>query len=71
MAAGLPSAALTMAVVYHREAYFLHAVLLAETEAGTFVLDNLDDALLCWDTPPWRWDLRERPDGQWTRFARP
>lgn len=71
VAAGLPSAALTMAVVYHREGYFLHAVLLAETEAGTFVLDNLSDALLCWDAPPYRWDLRERPDGQWSRFVRP
>lgn len=71
VAAGLPSAALTMAIVYDKVGYFLHAVLLAETGAGTFVLDNLSDELMCWDAPPWRWDLRERPDGQWARFVRP
>jgi predicted transglutaminase-like cysteine proteinase len=71
VAAGLPSAALTMAILYHLEGFFLHSVLLAETAAGTLVLDNLTDELLCWDVPPYRWFLREGPDGQWTRFARP
>jgi predicted transglutaminase-like cysteine proteinase len=71
VAAGLPSAALTMAIVYDREGYFLHAVLLAETESGSFVLDNFSDDLMCWDVPPWRWDLRERSGGLWARFVRP
>lgn len=71
VAAGLPSAALAMAIAYNLQGYYLHAVLLAETDAGTLLLDNLSDALHCWDEPPYRWHLRERPDGRWTRFARP
>ncbi|RBI83867.1 transglutaminase [Rhodosalinus halophilus] len=70
VAAGLPSAALTMAIVHHRTEYFGHAVLLAETERGTLVLDNLTDALRCWSATPYRFERRERPDGLWTRFAR-
>lgn len=68
---GLPSAALTMAIVHHTEGLFAHAVLLAETTAGTRVLDNLNDDLLCWDTAPFRYERRERPDGAWARYAIP
>lgn len=66
--AGFPSAALTMAIAFHEVQYFPHAVLLAETTAGTWVLDNLQDDLLCWDALPYRYTRRERPDGQWERF---
>lgn len=66
---GLPSAALTMAVVFHEVEFFPHAVLLAETTRGTWVLDSFHDELLCWDALPYRYARRERPDGQWTRFA--
>jgi predicted transglutaminase-like cysteine proteinase len=69
--AGLSSAALTMAILYHMDAFFLHAVLLAETADGTRVLDDLTDDVLCWDEPPYRWYLREGPHGNWMRFARP
>lgn len=68
---GLSSAALTMAIVHHEVRFFPHAVLLAETTRGTFVLDQLHDEVLCWDALPYRWERRERPDGQWDRFALP
>jgi predicted transglutaminase-like cysteine proteinase len=70
VAEGLPSAALTMAIVHHRTRYFGHAVVLAETPAGTFVLDNLTDAILCWRATPYRFERRERHDGSWVRYAR-
>lgn len=70
VAEGLPSAALTMAILHHREEYFPHAVLTVETDAGTWVLDNLHDAPICWADLPYRWEQRERPDGQWARFVR-
>lgn len=68
---GLPGAALTCAVVFHEVQFFPHAILLAETTTGTWVLDNLYDEVLCWDAVPYVYRLRERPDGQWTRFTLP
>ena len=70
VAEGLPGAALTMAIVHHRELFFPHAVLLAETAQGTWVLDNLAPGLVCWDAQPYRYERRERPDGLWDRFER-
>lgn len=67
--AGLPSAAFTMAIAFHELELFPHAVLLAETTRGTWVLDNLHDAPMCWDAVPYIYARRERPDGLWTRFA--
>lgn len=69
VAEGVPSAALTIAFAFHEVQFFPHAVLLAETERGTWVLDNLNDPLMCWDALPYRYTRRERPDGLWTRFA--
>lgn len=69
--AGFPSAALTMAIVHHRERFFAHAVLLVETDGGTFVLDNQTDRILCWASAPYEFERRERPDGDWVRFLRP
>jgi predicted transglutaminase-like cysteine proteinase len=66
---GLPSAAMTCAVVTHRTRFYLHAVLLLETVAGTWVLDEGVDEVLCWDEAPYVYRLRERPGGAWTRFA--
>ncbi len=68
---GLPSAALTMATAVHETELFPHAVLLAETTAGTWLLDNLHDEVLCWDAAPYLYLRRERPDGLWTRFQLP
>lgn len=69
--AGLPSASMTCAIAFHQVQLFPHAVLLVETTAGTFVLDNLHDGVLCWDALPYFYTRRERPDGQWTRFQQP
>lgn len=66
--AGVPRAALTMAIVFHKMQFYSHAVLLLETTRGTWVLDNLHDDLMCWDALPYRYTHRERPDGHWTRF---
>jgi predicted transglutaminase-like cysteine proteinase len=71
VAGGLPGAALTCAIVFHEVRFFPHAILLAETTTGTWALDNLYDEVLCWDAVPYVYRLRERPDGQWTRFALP
>jgi predicted transglutaminase-like cysteine proteinase len=68
VAEGVPSAALTMAIVHHRVEFFPHAVLLAETTQGTWVLDNLRDEPVCWDAVPYRYERRERPDGMWERY---
>lgn len=65
---GVPRSALTMAIVYHRARLFPHAVLLAETTAGTLVLDNLNDALQCWNRTPYNFEARERNDGRWDRY---
>lgn len=71
VALGFPGAALTVAIVHHRERFFAHTVLLAETTAGTLVLDNLDDALQCWDAVPYRYERREGLDGRWIRYQWP
>lgn len=38
-----------------------HAVLLAETDRGEFVLDNLTPAILAWDATPYKWRKRQSP----------
>lgn len=65
---GLPRAAMTLAIVHHKTLFFPHVILLAETSAGTMVLDNLRDELACWDAVPFNYETRERPDGRWIRF---
>ncbi|MDJ1017477.1 MAG: transglutaminase-like cysteine peptidase [Paracoccaceae bacterium] len=65
---GLPRAALRMAIAFHEVEFFPHAVLLVETTAGTWALDNLYDEVMCWDAVPYRYTHRERLDGSWTRF---
>lgn len=66
---GVPSASLTMAIVHHRTELFPHALLLVETDVGTWALDNLYDALQCWNALPYRFERRERTDGLWVRFS--
>ncbi|SHH47693.1 Predicted transglutaminase-like cysteine proteinase [Marivita hallyeonensis] len=65
---GVPSAALTCGIAVHQVQLFPHAVLLVETSIGTFVLDNLEDEVMCWDALPYLYLLRERTDGLWDRF---
>lgn len=69
-AAGLPAGAMTMAIVHHRFEFFPHAVLLLETSEGTLMLDNLAEAIACWDARPYDYERREAPDGTWLRFRR-
>lgn len=68
VAIGLPRAAFTMAIVHHRARLFSHAVLLAETDNGTLVLDNMNSDIVCWNRIPFNFEMRERTDGRWTRF---
>jgi predicted transglutaminase-like cysteine proteinase len=65
---GLPRAALTIAIAYHRRTMSPHALLLVETHAGTYVLDNLMDEVLLWSEAAYNFEARERTDGQWERF---
>lgn len=64
-----PGAALNIATAIHKLERYPHAVLLAETSRGTWVLDNYSDALLCWDDTPYRFTRRELPDGQWIKLG--
>lgn len=68
VAAGLPRAALTMAIVHDRARPSSHAVLLVETTAGTFLLDSVGDTPACWASGAYDFESRERPDGRWLRY---
>jgi len=65
---GLPRGALTIAIVRHRENMAPHAVLLAETTAGTYLLNMFTDDVVLWHEAPYNFEARERPDGSWERF---
>lgn len=65
---GLPRAAMTIAIVHHKREMFPHAVLLVETTAGTYLLDNLANEIVVWHEAPYNFEARERPDGSWERF---
>lgn len=69
--AGLPSAALTLAIVHHKKEFFPHAVLLLKAHRGTYILDSQNDDMVCWAASPYEFERRERPDGTWSRFVRP
>lgn len=66
--AGLPRAAFTLAIGYPRSAPSPHVVLLAETDQGTWALDQRADVLTCWDAAGLNYESRERPDGRWSHF---
>lgn len=68
IAAGLPSASMTMAIVHHKTKYYSHAVLVLETSQGTWVMDSLADDIPCWSMIPYYYEIRERPDGRWDRY---
>jgi predicted transglutaminase-like cysteine proteinase len=65
---GFPRAALRMTTAFHRDQYYAHALLLVETTAGTFVLDQDSEDVLLWDQAPYIYEARERVDGKWERF---
>jgi predicted transglutaminase-like cysteine proteinase len=68
LARELPRAAFTMAFVHHKKEMFAHSVLPVETNAGTFVLDNLTGDILLSNQAPYNYEARERGDGKWDRF---
>lgn len=65
---GLPRAAMTMGIVFHKEFKCPHAILFVETNEGTIVLDTLQSEMVCWDKAPLNYESRERPDGRWDHF---
>lgn len=65
---GLPRGALTIAIVHHRRSMLSHAILLAETSAGTYLLNTFTDDVVMWHEAPYNFEARERPDGAWDRF---
>jgi predicted transglutaminase-like cysteine proteinase len=65
---GLPRGAMTLAIVYHQNGWGPHVILLIETSAGTFALDNRRADVPCWNEVPYNYETRERPDGRWARF---
>jgi predicted transglutaminase-like cysteine proteinase len=66
--AGLPRAAMRMAIVQHQLRLFSHAVLTVNTTRGGLVLDDLADGLICWNDAPFNYEMRENLDGSWSRF---
>jgi predicted transglutaminase-like cysteine proteinase len=62
IAAGVPRAALNIALVTTRWGES-HAVLLVATSEGEYVLDNLSPWLLTWREAPYRW-LRRQVNGE-------
>lgn len=68
--AGLPAAAMRLAVVQHRLLLFSHAVLTVDTDRGGIVLDDRHDEILCWNDAPFNYEMRENIDGTWSRFDR-
>lgn len=45
-----------------------HAVLLVDTDRGTFVLDNRQEAVWGYDELPYKWHKRECEDGKWRKI---
>jgi predicted transglutaminase-like cysteine proteinase len=69
VAAGVPSAALSIALVRTRQGE-MHAVLLVATENGEVVLDNLSPWVLPWAEAPYAWlDRQAAGTGKWVRVA--
>lgn len=58
IAAGVPAAALTLAVAHTRQG-LVHAVLIASTDQGDLVLDNRSDRISSWSKTRYRWVMRQ------------
>ena len=67
-AAGLPRAAMRMAIVQHQLRLFSHAVLTVNTTRGGLVLDDLGEGVICWNDALFNYEMRENLDGSWSRF---
>lgn len=60
IAAGLPEAALRIAVVVTAD-HERHAVLSVVTDRGDYVLDNMNDQIRAWDRTDYTWIERQDP----------
>lgn len=49
--------------------YYYHAVLLIDTDRGTFVLDNLCDAVKHYQNTGYEWYKRMKEDGKWYQIV--
>lgn len=68
VALGFPRGALRLGLAQHRRSLFTHALLLVETDAGTYVLNGPGSEVVLWFETPYNFEARERPDGRWERF---
>lgn len=70
IARGVPAKALSIAVVRTPQGE-THAVLVAATEAGEFVLDNRSSWITAWNQTGYRWVKRQSPadPSRWVRVA--
>jgi len=65
---GLPAAALRLAIVFHQKSLFSHALLTAETNLGTYILDSYSKLIHPWSLIPYNFESREMANGQWERY---
>ncbi|WP_062226373.1 transglutaminase-like cysteine peptidase [Aureimonas frigidaquae] len=65
--AGLPRSALLITVVRQPNGEG-HAVLTVRTDAGDYILDNLDERVLAWNDTPYRF-LKRQSEGDWGQWA--
>jgi predicted transglutaminase-like cysteine proteinase len=72
IAGGVPAGALSIALVQAQNGE-AHAVLLAGTDRGEFVLDNLTPWIVPWTEAPYRWLERQAPGAafRWVRISPP
>lgn len=70
VAAGLPAAAMTIAVAHTRQGQ-VHAVLVVATDRGDMVLDNRSSWVLPWTAVKYRWIMRQVSGDsmQWARIS--
>jgi predicted transglutaminase-like cysteine proteinase len=68
VAMGYPRGALRMATAFHENLYYAHALLLVETDKGTFALDQDNEKVVIWHQAPYIYEARETVDGKWERF---
>jgi predicted transglutaminase-like cysteine proteinase len=68
VALGFPRGALRLGLAQHRRSLFTHALLLVETDAGTYVLNGPGSEVVLWFETSYNFEARERPDRRWERF---
>ncbi len=66
---GIDRAALKIATVMHKTKFYMHAILLIETDQGTFVLDQENSNVSLWYETPYVFEAREMVGGSWEYFT--